>query len=319
MRPIAAWLLSIAVLLAGCGRREPQVQKTLLVSPAWLAQNLEDPDLVLLHVGVDSADYLDQHIPGARFLHEPRIAVERNGLTNQLPSVAELDTVYRRAGVGDSSRVVVYGAPLEAARAFVTLDVLGLGDRTALLDGGLQVWRAEGRPTMGSESVPGPAAPTTGAIPEVEPYPSVPHPEWVVDAAWVEAHRTLPHIVLLDARPPAQFSGRVAGKGVVRPGHIPGAHDLFWELTIESLRRPTLRPPDTLREMFKAAGVQPGDTVVTYCRTGMESSFLYFVARYLGYPARLYDGSFLDWSRRPELPVIRSDTGGSAVRSAAGG
>ena len=57
--------------------------------------------------------------------------------------------------------------------------------------------------------------------------------------------------------------------------------------------------------MFRAAGVMPGETVVTYCRSGMQASFAYFVARYLGYDTKMYDGSFLDWSRRSELPVER--------------
>ena len=49
----------------------------------------------------------------------------------------------------------------------------------------------------------------------------------------------------------------------------------------------------------------PGDTVVAYCRTGMQASFAYFVARYLGYETRMYDASFMDWSRRAELPAER--------------
>ncbi|NIQ54333.1 MAG: sulfurtransferase, partial [Gammaproteobacteria bacterium] len=74
---------------------------------------------------------------------------------------------------------------------------------------------------------------------------------------------------------------------------------------IRSTAQPALRDPESLRARFREAGVDDGDTVVTYCRTGMQSSFAYFVARYLGYDTRLYDGSFMDWSRRGELPVER--------------
>jgi thiosulfate/3-mercaptopyruvate sulfurtransferase len=98
---------------------------------------------------------------------------------------------------------------------------------------------------------------------------------------------------------------------VQRPGHIPGAANLFWEETIESPDRPALRGVEELRAMFEAAGASPGDTVVTYCRTGMQASFAYFVARHLGYEAKMYDPSFLDWSRRTELPV---ETGAAARR-----
>ena len=58
-----------------------------------------------------------------------------------------------------------------------------------------------------------------------------------------------------------------------------------------------------LAKLLGRAGARPGRTVVTYCRTGVQASYLYFVARYLGYSPKMYDGSFIEWSRRPELPV----------------
>jgi thiosulfate/3-mercaptopyruvate sulfurtransferase len=62
---------------------------------------------------------------------------------------------------------------------------------------------------------------------------------------------------------------------------------------------------ETLRQLFDAAGVKPNDSVTTYCHIGQQASLLYFVARYLGYDAHLYDGSFEDWSHHPELPVVK--------------
>ncbi len=63
-----------------------------------------------------------------------------------------------------------------------------------------------------------------------------------------------------------------------------------------------------LRQLFDAADVKQSDHVATYCHIGQQASLLYFAARYLGYDAHLYDGSFEDWSRRSELPVNK--TGG---------
>lgn len=94
-----------------------------------------------------------------------------------------------------------------------------------------------------------------------------------------------------------------ANRFVPRGGHIPGAVNIFWEEMVDGDRM--ILPEDSLRGTFRAAGVEPGDTVVTYCRTGMQASFAYTVARALGYETRMYDGSMVDWVTDPTRPVIR--------------
>lgn len=81
-------------------------------------------------------------------------------------------------------------------------------------------------------------------------------------------------------------------------GHIPGAQLLTWDALLVSRERPTLRSANELRQLMQKAGVAPMDTVVPYCMIGMRASIDYFVARYLGYAARLYDKSWLDWAAR---------------------
>lgn len=264
----------------------------LLTTSESLAARLEDPGVVVLHVGADRAEYDRGHLPGARFLPMSAITRETAGNPNELPPVAQLDSVFEALGVSDDSRVVIYGAPLPAARAFFTLDYLGHGERASLLDGGIAAWTEAGQ-QLSTDT----AASARGS------FTPRPRPERAVDAAWVNEHRTDDAIALVDARPLAQFTGEEPGEGVQRPGHIPGAANLFWEETIESTDRPALRDVEALRAMFEEAGASPGDTVVTYCRTGMQASFAYFVARYLGYETKMYDPSFIDWSRRTELPV----------------
>ena len=270
------------------------VRSELLVSTAWLAEHLDDPGVVVLHVAPDRSGYDRGRIPGARFLPLGAIVVERDGLANELPPVERLDSVFEAVGVSDDSRVVVYGPPLAAARAFFTLDYLGHGDRTALLDGGVERWVAEGRPL----STEAPAFARGQFTPR-------PMSERVVDAAWVSERLGAPAVALLDARPAAEFAGDVAGAGIPRPGHIPGARNVFWQRMIRSPEDPTFLEPEALRALLRDAGIEPGDTVVAYCRTGVQASVAYFVARYLGYEARMYDGSFMDWSPREALPVER--------------
>jgi thiosulfate/3-mercaptopyruvate sulfurtransferase len=267
-----------------------------------LARIREEPGVVILHVARVRAEFERGRIPGARFLPLAAIVTERGGLPNELPSVAVLDSVFESVGVADGGRIVLYGEPLAAARAYFTLDVLGHGDRTAILDGGLAAWRAGGFELSSGSAA---AGETAAAGLTVRERPGV-----VVDAAWIAARAGDPTIAVIDARPPAEFSGETPGEGVLRPGHIPGAASLFWKATIVSDSLPGLRDEAELRRLLLAAGAAPGDTVVAYCRTGVQASHLYFVARYLGYEVRMYDGSFLDWARRAELPVERG-TGGN--------
>jgi thiosulfate/3-mercaptopyruvate sulfurtransferase len=126
----------------------------------------------------------------------------------------------------------------------------------------------------------------------------------IVDAQWVRERLDDPGVAILDARPPAEFSGETPGEGIGRPGHIPGARNVFWQTLVRSPDDARLKDETELRRMFEEAGAAPGDTVVAYCRTGGQASFLYTVARHLGYDVRLYDGSYVDWSRT-EYPVER--------------
>lgn len=100
----------------------------------------------------------------------------------------------------------------------------------------------------------------------------------IVDAAWVHDRLEDPTVLILDARPPAEYSGERPGQGIDRPGHIPGARSRYWQNLVQSPRNPRLKDEAELRRIFEEAGVDPGDTVVSYCRTGGQASFLYAVA-----------------------------------------
>ena len=232
---------------------------------------------------------------GSRIVQLTEIVTTRDGIPNELAEVSALQRVFERAGISNESRIILYGehAGMLAARAYLTLDYLGLADRAALLDGGLEKWRAEHR----VESM---SAPPVG-VSHLETHS---HPEILVSLAeMTEYSRSKKkEAVLIDARPNDEYTGAKFSRDVSKAGHIPNSVGIYWQNLLLNNSIPELKSADELRELFRASGASAGKEVITYCRTGMQSSFSYFVAKYLGYKSRMYDGSFYEWSRSP-LPV----------------
>lgn len=278
----------------------PEWNEDLLVSTGELARRLNDPRTVVIHVGRDRAGYDAGHIPGARFLPLSSLVTEVDGIPNELPPPAQLEAAFEAVGVGDGTRPVLYGdlEGLAAARAFFSLDYLGKTDG-ALLDGGLEQWRAENRPLETAAPTIRPGSLTVRLRPDV-----------LADADYIRANLDNDStFVLIDARPAAEFTGETPGAGVTRPGHIPGAHNIFWRSALVSDTDLRLRSPHVLAAAYTLADAAQGDTVVVYCRTGVQASHAYFVGRYLRRPVKMYDGSFIDWSRRGEEYPVETGTG----------
>lgn len=279
-----------AGLLAASQLRGQSREAPMLVSTQWLADHLNDPDLVLLHVGGEK-DYAAGHIPGARRLSLADVSVSGpEGLRLEMPPLEKLRDALGQAGVTNDSRIVVYPANESvpaATRVWFTLEYAGLGARASLLDGGLPLWKAEGRPLSTTAA---PAAPTRPRL--------APRTDLIVGADWVRAKLNDPDVRLIDARAPEYYSGAKAGQ-MPRAGRIPGATNVpFNSLLDEQLK---LRPAGELR-----ARIPSGKELVAYCHIGQQATLLYFASRLLGENIRLYDGSFQEWSRRSDLPVEAS-------------
>ena len=284
--------MALAIIAPSVAGAQPGAKfESPLVSTQWLADNLNDPSVVVLHLAGMRRDYTNGHIPGARFVWFNDVAPSNPDLNTELPSVAKLDSLFESLGVSDNSRIVVYGqtvSPL-VARVFVTLEYLGAGDRAAMLDGGFTAWKAEGR----AVSTEAPNVTRGKFTPRVRS-------DAVVDANFVKANINTSGIRILDARTPNFYSGE--GGGGPRPGHVESAKNIPFTTLTDSTGK--LKDRATIAAMFTAAGIQPTDRVVTYCHVGQQASLLYLAARYTGLKASLYDGSFEDWSSRADTPIV---------------
>jgi thiosulfate/3-mercaptopyruvate sulfurtransferase len=291
-------MISLACVLwlapAAVSPPQPAAAESVLVTTEWLSERMKRPGLVLFEIG-DKRDYDAGHIPGAQFIGMRDIAAPRveGQLALELPDIARLDSVLESRGISDDSYIVLYFGKdwvSPTTRVFLTLEYAGLRGRVSILDGGLPAWRAEQRPV-------------TADLPVVAQGSFTPRPrqDVVVDAAWVSRHLTDPSVAIIDARD-AGFYHDSLDNEMPRGGHIAGARSIPFGSVVEGDDN-RLKSLAELRSIFTAAGADPGDTVVSYCHIGQQGTLVYFAARLLGYEARLYDGSFQDWSARPELPV----------------
>jgi thiosulfate/3-mercaptopyruvate sulfurtransferase len=285
-----------------------------LVDVAWLRSHLGEPDLVVVDCrfrlgrpGEGERDWLARHVPGASFLDvDSDLASEPgDGGRHPLPEAAAFEAAARRAGIGAGSRVVAYDESGEggAVRLWWLLRHHG-HDAVAVLDGGLWAWREEGGELRSGEEeiargdfTTRPRAGDTASLDEVREAASL---DAVRAGAGLDAVRAGGPL-LLDARAPERFRGETEPIDPVA-GHIPGAANVpFAEVAPEG----RFRPPAELRERLEAAGAAPGRDVVAYCGSGVTACTLVLAAELAGLePARLYPGSWSEWSRRG-LPAER--------------
>jgi thiosulfate/3-mercaptopyruvate sulfurtransferase len=291
--------VSTLLLAALLGAAAPD---SILVSAEWLTRHQRDPDLVILHVSMNRADYDRAHLPGSRWL-DPHALMSMASPGVELPSVETIDSALEALGVTDRSWIVFYGDTWMTPRVFFALEYAGLGDRSALLDGGLSAWRAAGGTLTGDVPAWSRGSVTTRARPDI-----------LASADWLAKHLNDPGLALLDVRSRGEYAATDSSEQLPRFGHIPGGVNLPWELTFTDPAgalegRPSLlKSAAELRRMLSAAGARDDSQVIVYCTVGIRASHIYFVARYLGWRPRMYDGSMSEWSRKPELPMVRGTT-----------
>jgi thiosulfate/3-mercaptopyruvate sulfurtransferase len=267
-----------------------------VVGAAWLAEHRDHPDLRV----IDLRWYLDGrsgraaydagHVPGAVFVdlegevtgHVP------NAGRHPLPAPEAFERAMRAAGVGRASTVVVYDdtGGGTAARLWWLLRHFGHAS-AAVLDGGLAAW-------------PGPLAEGPSDQPPAGDFVAGrPRRAQVVD---YEDVRRLPEgSVLLDARAPERYRGEVEPVDP-RAGHIPGARSAFFRGNLDAGDR--FLPPDALRRRYEELGAADGSRVVVYCGSGVNACHDLLALELAGIEgARLYAGSWSDWSNRPEAPA----------------
>lgn len=265
-----------------------------IVSTAWLAEHLNEPELRILDTRGNFATFEEAHIPGAQMLHIETLRMSEGGIPCKMFSPEILGAIFGRLGITTSTPVVTYATdPRDHISATYTVWSLAVsGNKQArILDGGLVKWDDEEHPLTQEFA----------SIDTVHYQPSF---DETIFADWqyVRDHLENQDVVLVDTRSREMYTG--ASGPTSRKGHIPGAilHNYSWDFR----RDGTFLPEDKLRARYEDAGITPDKEVITYCVTGREGSAAWFMLKVLlGYPrVRLYQASMTEWVAHSELPVV---------------
>lgn len=271
----------------------------VLVSTEWVQAHLDDPQIRLIEVDVDTTAYEEGHIPGAiGFNWQTQL---QDTVRRDIPSQEVFERMMSDAGVANHHKVVLYGDNNNwfAAYAFWLFKIYGHED-IALMNGGRKKWIADER-TM------------TKVIPQ---HPTT---QYRAKPADLTIRAFSPHVLeilgksthaLVDVRSPQEFTGEIlAPPGLLetaqRGGHIPGAANIPWAQAAQE--DGTFKSYDQLKSLYESHGITPDKKIIAYCRIGERSSHTWFVLRYLlGYPdVRNYDGSWTEWGNIIGAPIER--------------
>jgi thiosulfate/3-mercaptopyruvate sulfurtransferase len=264
----------------------------LIVSPQWLAEHLEDPQVIIIDCRFSLADpelgrkqYQTSHILGAFYLDLNRdlsSPVGKHGGRHPLPNIEELGEKLAAIGVNSQESLVVayddsrFGF---AARLWWLLRYLG-HDKVAVLDGGWKSW------VNGNY-------PVTEAIPTAKPGKFVVdlRSPMVVDIETVKIRKDLPEVILVDSREGERYRGE---KEPIDPiaGHIPGAVNYPWqEVTDEQGKA---KPPEAQKSRWSK--VENAEEVIVYCGSGVTACVNLLSLEIAGIKTpKLYAGSWSDW------------------------
>lgn len=268
-----------------------QAQQPVIVSPQWLHDHLNDPNLVILYTGfVIKGDFDREHIEGSRFLWADWLAPDTPEASMNTVDAKTATKRLQDLGINKNSKIVLChkGADVTiTSRMFCSLEYFGLQDKVSYLNGGIEAWKKAGYPVTNKASVY-----------KKGNYVAVINPVLVNKDYVLNALNTSSQVVV-DARMKRWYDGDATGNP--RDGHITGSLNIPYPDMVDSANN--IKPTAILEKNFTAVVPDKSKEIVLYCFIGQTACVDYVVGRSLGYTMKVYDGSLQEWSRDEKLPM----------------
>jgi thiosulfate/3-mercaptopyruvate sulfurtransferase len=309
-------LLALAVISAGCGKKEstqtanggvtgaastpaaaaaskdsyPNAQ--LLADVAWTDGHKTDKNVKILDVRAKG--YEQGHIPGAIAFNSGQLKDAKN---NTIVATDKFTELFQGLGVNSDTTVLLYdeGNALNAARVFYALEYYGHQDKVKILNGGYAAWSSAAKEVS-----------TDAPVLSKGNFTAKPNDKLVTTKDQI---KTLDkqQCQLLDVRSAKEYTGEDL-RNNQKGGHIPDAVNKEWSDAIATGADgvPTFKSAKDLKAAFDKIGIVDGKTVIPYCQTNIRGSHTYFTLRLLGYSdIRPYEGAWAEWGNAADTTAVK--------------
>ncbi|MCM1991361.1 sulfurtransferase [Oceanirhabdus seepicola] len=308
MKKISLLLLATAVILmaVGCSNSdvasEKQLQKEetkVLISAVDAKKMIDEGGKITVLDIRETPDYMSEHIPSSINIWRSDYGSTNYEIAGMRAEKEKMEALLGSLGIDNDTMILLYDnkGGIDGARLFWLLEMYG-HEKMALIDGGIQGWKASGLDTTTEKTKITPAEYKFKVDIDESKLATLEDVMAAIDD---------PNVIILDVRSLEEATGERLMPGAFRKGRIPTSIHLEYKEAINTGegQDTTFKTVEELKAIYEAKGITTDKTIIPYCQSAVRSAHTTFVlTELLGYEnVKNYDGSWVEWSYNKELPI----------------